>query len=804
MSVDPFGLLSYPVKRYIRDKKWESFRPIQAAAITRIINTPDHYILSSKTASGKTEAAFLPVISLYKNGPGVQVLYISPLIALVNDQFLRIDDLCRHMDIKITRWHGEANRTQKKKLLDKPEGILLITPESIESLFVNHPYHIPRLFSNLKFIILDEIHSFLGTERGVQLRSLIHRIKENIQKLLQGVQGAPWHGGPIREGFFTEDVFDNFTRTCNLHLSPLAEKSPPGRRRQTAASVRFIGLSATLGDFDEARSFFGEKENTKILRDKSVQEVSARFKYIEAEGKELPPALITDLYNETRNRKSLIFPNTRGRVEEIAVKLKKAAKKKNSNHQYFAHHSSISRELKESAEHFARSNLRDDFSIVCTSTLEMGIDIGTVDLVVQVDSTFSVSSLVNRFGRSGRKPGEKSCLLFYGTNPWSFLQALACFELYNKGFIEPVTAPGYPVDILFHQILSILKETSGINKNKLLKQLRKNDALSSIPSLDVERLIEFMIEKDYIENLDNELILGLAAEKKVNNRSFYSVFRTDPALKVMFQDKCIGELTYSPQLQVNRNVFLGARTWKIIEIHHSKRKLYVKPAKDGQKPLFFGSSGNVHTRVREKILEMLTGGFPGPPAARGALFEKSPWQGRSIIPLAPLQKLFTNFTDSGRQCDFMMDCNKEGWTEINLLRKQFAGFQFKNPKIERPVIITENSIRFFTFTGTKINRTLNILFKSLFNDNYNYDENSSCFDLPVATGELCILPGKLIKMLADFENILKQFVIKDESSFLISKWGELLPIYFKIKMLINNEFDIAGTSRFLGHLSLRT
>jgi ATP-dependent Lhr-like helicase len=152
----------------------------------------------------------------------------------------------------------------------------------------------------------------------------------------------------------------------------------------------------------------------------------------------------------------------------------------------------------------------------------------------------------------------------------------------------------------------------------------------------------------------------------------------------------------------------------------------------------------------------------------------------------------------------MMNCNKEGWTEINHLRKQFECFRFKNTKNERPVIITENGIRFFTFTGTKINRTLNILFKSLFNDNYNYDENSSCFDLPVAMDELRNFPGKLKKLLADFEKILNHFLIQDESSFLFSKWGELLPIYFKTKMLLNNEFDVPGTSRFLDHLSLRT
>jgi ATP-dependent Lhr-like helicase len=706
-----FDLLSYPVKRYICEKEWESFRPIQAAAITRIITTQDHYILSSKTASGKTEAAFLPVISLLKPGPGVQVLYISPLIALVNDQFFRIDALCRHMDIRVTRWHGEASRARKKKLLDNPEGILIITPESIESLFVNHPYHIPHLFSNLKFIILDEIHSFMGTERGVQLQSLIHRIKRVAQN-----------------------------------------------------PVRFIALSATLGSFEEVRSFFGEKEKTKILRDKSVREMSACFKYFDSEGKELPSAFILDLYKETQRKKSLIFPNTRGRVEEIAVKLKKMVERRKNSHFYFAHHSSVSRALRETAEQFARNSARDDFSIVCTSTLEMGIDIGTVELVVQVDSTFSVSSLIHRVGRSGRRPGEESSLLLYGTNPWSFLQSLACFELYKERFVEPVTAVECPVDILFHQILSILKETSGIKKDKFFKLIQKNFAFSSITIPDVDRLLDFMVQKDYIENMGDELILGLSAERVVNNRSFYSVFRTASTLKVKYQSKCIGELAFSPQLQINRNIFLAARIWKIVEIHHSKREVIVKPANDGQKPLFFGSSGNVHFKVREKMLEILSGGF-----------------------------LIDDY-----------DCNDEGREVLNTLKKQFECFNIQNPQIERPLLETGNGIQFFTFSGTKINKTLSLLLRSLFGEDYFYDENKSCLDLPVDVDDLHPLLEKLNELLQDFETILNNHLAKDENTFIFTKWGKHLPSYFKSKLLLSSEFDVQGTSRFLDKCVIKT
>src|SRR5699024_3234705 len=162
---------------YIRDKRWESLRSIQAAAIPRIINTDDNFILASRTASGKTEAAFLPILSKVDfNKTGVQVLYISPLIALINDQFYRIEELCRNLEISVTTWHGEANRTLKTNLIKSPNGIVLITTESLEAMFVNAPYNIKALFGNLNYIVIDEIHSFLGVDRGLQLMSILSRI----------------------------------------------------------------------------------------------------------------------------------------------------------------------------------------------------------------------------------------------------------------------------------------------------------------------------------------------------------------------------------------------------------------------------------------------------------------------------------------------------------------------------------------------------------------------------------------------------------------------------------------------------
>ena len=172
-----FELLSAPIRKFIRDKGWEQLRPIQAAAIARIMASDENFILASRTASGKTEAAFLPILSKVDfNRAGVQVLYISPLIALINDQFYRIEELCKNLEISVTKWHGEANRTMKQRLLQQPNGVVLITPESLEAMFVNKPFHIKQLFENLKFVVIDEIHSFIGSDRGTQLKSILSRL----------------------------------------------------------------------------------------------------------------------------------------------------------------------------------------------------------------------------------------------------------------------------------------------------------------------------------------------------------------------------------------------------------------------------------------------------------------------------------------------------------------------------------------------------------------------------------------------------------------------------------------------------
>lgn len=461
-----YNLLSDPIKKYVRDKRWEELRPIQDAAIQRIISTNDNYILASRTASGKTEAAFLPILSKVNfNESGIQVLYISPLIALINDQFYRIEELCKYLEVPVTKWHGEANRTLKEKIIKEPSGIMLITPESLEAMFVNRPHHVSYLFSNLKYLVIDEIHSFIGSGRGAQLKSILSRLQDLNSK-----------------------------------------------------KFNIVGLSATIGDYEEAKKFTGDVLHTKVLLDKTSKEIETEFRYFENEGIELPLDLLKDLYLETRNNKVLIFPNSRGRAEEVAVKLKKISEKVKGHTNYFSHHSSVDKEVREYVEYFAKSNNRQNFCISCTSTLELGIDIGSVDEVVQIDATNSIASLIQRVGRSGRQNGAKSNLFLYATDKWSLLQSLACWQLYKERFIEPSEPMNLVYDILLHQALSITKGHSGIKLVDLIKHLNHNFAFNDIQVSDIEEILNHLIAIDFLEKLGDEVIIGVEGEKIVNNR----------------------------------------------------------------------------------------------------------------------------------------------------------------------------------------------------------------------------------------------------------------------------------------------
>ena len=704
-----YNLLSEPIRKYIRDRRWESLRPIQAAAISRIISTDNNYILASRTASGKTEAAFLPILSKADfNKTGVQVLYISPLIALINDQFFRIEDLCKDLEIAVTKWHGEAKKSLKTSLIKNPNGIVLITPESLEAMFVNAPYNVATLFGNLNYIVIDEIHSFLGVDRGLQLMSLLSRIQQvNKSKIIT------------------------------------------------------IGLSATIGDenYIEAKRLTGDIENTKVLLDRTKKETEAKFKYFFNSTAELSLDLLKDLYKETCSHKVLIFPNSRGRTEEVAVKLRKISDKVNGHKFYYSHHSSVDKEIRESIEHFAKNNERFNFCISCTSTLELGIDIGTVDKIVQIDSTHSVASLVQRVGRSGRKEGEKSIVNIYATDKWSLLQSLACWLLYKADFLEPIKTAQKPYDILLHQLLSIVKQLSGCSKNELLKRLKTNSAFQLFEDFEINSMIEEAIKSDYLEVIQHELILGIEGEKIVNTREFYSVFKTEPNFKVIFSGKKIGDIPFSPQIKIDENILLAAKIWKIVDIDFNAGKIIVIPALDGKKPMFFGGGGNIHPKIREEMLRIL------------------------------------------KSDEVYQELDKNSNSVLEELRNDFKRVQINDFKYDKPIINKEGKLIIYSFTGTKINRSLQFLIH-LAGFEVSMNDHESTLELHINISDFDELVEKTLVAFKNIDYYLQTAIEENESLLSFSKWGNYLPINYKCEILKERYFDFESAVDLISNIKL--
>lgn len=702
-----FDLLSGPIRKFIRDKGWEQLRPIQIAAIAKILSSDDNFILASRTASGKTEAAFLPILSKVDfNDSGVQVLYISPLIALINDQFYRIEELCKNLDVTVTKWHGEANKTLKERLIKQPNGIVLITPESLEAMFVNKPFNVKHLFSNLKYVVIDEIHSFIGTDRGIQLKSILSRLQKINSK-----------------------------------------------------TFSIVGLSATIGDYDEAKKFTGNEIKTKVLLDRTAKEINALFRYFKNKNEELPLELLKDLYIETKDNKVLIFPNSRGRAEEVAVKLRKISDRVKGHPNYFSHHSSVDREVREYVEYFAKNNNRQNFCIACTSTLELGIDIGTVDEVVQIDATHSIASLIQRVGRSGRKDGETSNLYLYATNEWSLLQSIACWLLYKEGFIEPPQKNEKPFDILVHQALSITKGHSGILLTELINQLKENAAFREIELTEIDEILKHLVDIDFLEKLQNEVIIGVEGEKVVNSRDFYSVFKTEENFKVVNAGNTIGEIPFSPQIIEDENILLSAKIWKIKFIDHKAKKIEVIPTKDGKKPMFFGGGAIIHQKIREKMFEVL--------------YSKTEY----------------DFLDQP-SCD-----------ETEIMRKDFSVFNINNLQSERPLLTAEKHLQLFTFTGTRINRTIQLLLNIAGIKN-TLDDSSSSFDIEVPKQELISKWSFLSFPLTDIDTHISTLLKTNPALLDFSKWGMYLPDNYKIKLLKDRYFDIEQTRQFLTTIKL--
>lgn len=543
-SMDSFSYLAPYIQDYIYSNKWQDLTDIQKKAIPQILETNNNVLLASQTASGKTEAAFFPILTdLYYNPSStISVIYISPLIALINDQFERLFDLLEIEDIPLVRWHGQSLVSPKKKILKNPEGIIQITPESLEALLMREGRNIKYLFSDLRYIVIDEIHSFMNNERGLQVMSLISRIEHLINR-----------------------------------------------------GVRHVGLSATLSSYTQAANFLNLSNNKKcsvcIGKDKasalklSVQEFSYSNKGEAETGVlDVEQPILKNIYKLARGKKSIVFANSRKDVELITSGLKDLVNIKNDTLEVFAHHGSLSRLQRNEAEEALKT--KNQVCVGATVTLELGIDIGELDLIIQQGSSLSVSSFVQRLGRSGRK-GQTRVMAFvlkkhnimFKKDPLYFpidlIKTIAIIELYiQENWIEPFHTMKYCYFLLFHQTLSTIKSLGALAPSSLARRILSIQVFRYISIDEFKSLVLNMIENELLEIMeDGSINLGPKGEGLTNFYDFYSVFMANKEMSVKFEDKIIG--TIGKDVRIGDRIVLSSIKWKVVDIDIEKNEVNV-------------------------------------------------------------------------------------------------------------------------------------------------------------------------------------------------------------------------------------
>ncbi|WP_219516120.1 DEAD/DEAH box helicase [Nonomuraea ceibae] len=584
---DAFERLHPKVQQWIWQQNWSELREAQEAAVAPILAGDRDVLIAAATASGKTEAAFLPICSVLTEQPdtgGFAAVYISPLKALINDQYGRLDQLCDHLGITVSRWHGDVAASSKSKLLDRPRGILLITPESLEAMFVLRGWKIRDLMAGARYLVIDELHSFIGTERGGQLQSLMHR----------------------------------------LDLA--------ARRR-----IPRVGLSATLGDMGKAADFLRPRAGddvTVIVSSSDAQELRLQIRgYVqtapildpraraahEALGEEVAAddvatgdrlAIADHLFTTLRGSHHLVFAGSRAAVEDYTDLLNRRCENARVPEEFVPYHGNLSKDIREHAEARLKDRTRPA-TAVCTSTLEMGIDIGSVTSIAQIGAPPSVAALRQRLGRSGRRGGPAT-LRLYVSEPEAtpaihpadelraqLVQSIATIELLLQRWYEPPSAEALHLSTLTQQILSLIAQHGGITPADAHRTLCGQGPFRAVDSLTFATLLRDLAAADLIRQEHDGLLLPAeTGERLINHHTFYAAFAAPTEYRIVTEGRTLGSLPIDQPLPEGSLLIFAGRRWRIQAIDTHAKLIEVTRASGGRPPRFTSAGPLVHDRIR--------------------------------------------------------------------------------------------------------------------------------------------------------------------------------------------------------------
>ncbi len=593
MSADSssFFLLDERIRRFIWAERWESLRDAQEVAIPLIVKADRDVIVAAATAAGKTEAAFLPALThLLQTDPPGLIAYISPLKALINDQFGRLDRLCEQLEVPVWPWHGDISASTKTRFISKRQGVLLITPESLEALLCNRGTSVGTIFERLAFFVVDELHAFIGAERGKQLQSLMHRIERVIGRTVPRIGLSATLGD----------------------MSLAAEFLRPGKGSAVA-------LVESQASGTELRILIKGYEEPLVVRDEVPVKALDDGETGEPPEPVTPAAIAAHLYKCLRGSNNLVFPNSRREVERYTHLLNKLCEQQQVPSEFWPHHGNLATEIRADTE-AALKQKEHPATAICTNTLELGIDIGAVKSVAQIGPPPSVASMRQRLGRSGRRQREPAILRGFcvedAIGPGASLdtelrlrtlQMTAMTSLLLAGWFEPPRPSGAHLSTLVQQALSFVAQNGGATIGQLYSLLcEPGTPFGVLEKGEFVELVRQLGRKELLtQDSAGTLLHGRVGEKFVNHYTFYAAFATDEEFRIVSDGRPLGTLPVSQALTIGQRILFAGKTWCVEEVDEPGKTIFVMRARGGVPPLFSGGVGRTHTRVRQRMRQLL-------------------------------------------------------------------------------------------------------------------------------------------------------------------------------------------------------
>ncbi|MBI2571207.1 MAG: DEAD/DEAH box helicase [Candidatus Schekmanbacteria bacterium] len=654
------------------------------------------------TAGGKTEAAIFPILSriLTENPRPVAALYVCPIRALLNSQEERLQSYARMVGLEVFKWHGDVSDSRKQRFRASPAHVLMTTPESLEVMMISARTDTRELFQDLSAVLIDEVHAFAGDDRGAHLAALLERLSQ----------------------------------LCNR-------------------DIQRIGLSATVGNPHVIGEWLqGSSQRSFLLVDppKPLAKRDLRIDFCADLG-----AAALGISQLARHKKSLVFVESRSKAEQVAHALS------GSGVEVFIHHSSVSRTDRTLAEEqFACGQ---NTAIVCTATMELGIDVGDLDQVIQVDAPGSVASFLQRLGRTGRRENARANCTFFCLSPESLLQSMAIVRLAERGWVEEVRPASQALHVLAHQVIALTLQEGGISRHRLFGWVNAAFPFSSVRSEHLQELVDTMVAREILYEADGLLSLGARGEKLYGKRSFFELYAVFTAPSIMRVQHGKEDVGYLQAMFVAMHDFtegplcirLSGRAWEVGQIDWSRGILHVRPAEHGRVPSWLGQPGALSTHLCQAMMEVLLSSDD----------REGRWLTRaSVLEVTELRECYRGLLEAGTA-----------------------------PLEERP-----DGIVWHTFAGGGVNRLLAVGLERSCGKKWTAGNLSlRCKDavLTAARAAVEALAGH------DWEQVATG-AARGMARGTVSKFQPCLPADAENRLLAERLLDLPGTLRFLGGIQI--